>query len=60
MSKFGIRLEDKTTFIVSRRRFSANVDGTPQVGFEVANIMNYQGQATVSQNSVSVGLGNPA
>lgn len=60
LSKFGIRLEDKTTFIVSRRRFSANVDGTPQVGFEVANIMNYQGQATVSQNSVSVGLGNPA
>jgi hypothetical protein len=60
LSKFGIRIEDKTTFIVSRRRFASSVDGTPQIGFEVAGIMNYQGQATVAQNSVSVGLGNPA
>jgi len=59
LSKFGIRIEDKTTFIVSRRRFASSVDGTPQIGFEVAGIMNYQGQATVAQNSVSVGLGNP-
>ena len=60
LTKFGIRIEDKTTFVVSRRRFSTNVDGTPQVGFQVTNLMNYQGQSNVQLNSVSVGLGNPA
>jgi hypothetical protein len=60
LTKFGIRIEDKTTFVVSRRRFSTNVDGTPQVGFQVTGLMNYQGQATVGLNTVSVGLGNPA
>lgn len=60
LSKFGIRIEDKTTFVVSRRRFSEKVDGIPQIGFQVTGLMNYQGQATVQQNSVSVGLGNPA
>jgi hypothetical protein len=59
LTKFGIRIEDKTTFVVSRRRFATSVDGTPQVGFQVTNLMNYQGQATVELNSVSVGLGNP-
>jgi len=29
-------------------------------GFKIENLMNFQGQAAVSQNSVSVGLGNPA
>jgi len=60
LSKFGIRIEDKTTFVVSRRRFATNVDGIAPVGFQVTGLMNYQGQATVPQNSVSVGLGNPA
>jgi hypothetical protein len=60
LSKFGIRIEDKTTFVVSRRRFASNVDGTPEVGFQVTGLMNYQGQATVGLNTVSVGLGNPA
>jgi hypothetical protein len=60
LSKFGIRIEDKTTFVISRRRFAANVDGTPEVGFQVTGLMNYQGQATVGLNTVSVGLGNPA
>jgi hypothetical protein len=60
LSKFGIRIEDKTTFVISRRRFTANVDGTPQVGWQVTNLMNYLGQSNVPQNSVSVGLGNPA
>lgn len=60
LSKFGIRIEDKTTFVVSRRRFASSVDGTPEVGFQVTGLMNYQGQATVGLNTVSVGLGNPA
>lgn len=60
LTKFGIRIEDKTTFIVSRKAFREKVDGTPEVGFQVTNLMNYQGQATVGLNTVSVGLGNPA
>lgn len=60
LSKFGIRIEDKTTFVVSRRRFASSVDGTPEIGLQITNLMNYLGQATVSQNTVSVGLGNPA
>jgi hypothetical protein len=60
LTKFGIRIEDKTTFVVSRRRFTTNVDGISPVGFQVTGLMNYQGQATVGLNTVSVGLGNPA
>ena len=33
---------------------------SPAVGFQIANLMNYAGQSGVSENSVSVGLGNPS
>jgi hypothetical protein len=35
------------------------ISSEPGVGFEIPNIMNYSGQSSVQQNSVSVGLGNP-
>ena len=36
------------------------ISSEPGVGFQISNLMNYAGQASVQQNSVSVGLGNPA
>jgi len=33
---------------------------SPAVGFQIANLMNYAGQSSVNENSVSVGLGNPS
>jgi hypothetical protein len=59
-SKFGLRITDQMEFVISRKRFTEAVDGIAPVGFQVTGLMNYQGQATVPQNSVSVGLGNPA
>ena len=58
-SKFGIRITDEIEFVMSRKRFSQAVDGIAQIGFQVTGLMNYLGQASVPQNSVSVGLGDP-
>ena len=33
---------------------------SPAVGFQIVNLMNYSGQSSVNENSVSVGLGNPS
>ena len=59
-SKFGLRITDQMEFVISRKRFTEAVDGIAPVGFQVTGLMNYQGQATVGLNTVSVGLGNPA
>jgi hypothetical protein len=59
-SKFGIRITDEIEFVMSRKRFAEAVDGITGVGFQIENLMNYSGQSTVQENSVSVGLGNPS
>jgi hypothetical protein len=33
---------------------------SPAVGFQIVGLMNYTGQSSVNENSVSVGLGNPS
>lgn len=33
---------------------------SPAVGFQIVGLMNYAGQSSVNENSVSVGLGNPS